>query len=148
LHVASPVGALNILDNIANVYVPKGNFDSAFYYFQKSFDTIRPGSDEQELLRSYRSGLLDKNVAEYILDCYWIRATLFFFDIKVVRITKTLQRAVYIYRVADKITEMKSKTGQSVLQSKLFWRKEARRLYEHAITALTWKTIIRSILLF
>jgi len=134
LHVASPVGALNILDNIANVYVQKGNFDSAFYYFQKSFDTIRPGSDEQELLRSYRSGLLDKNVAEYIFGLLLDKGDAFLFRYKSGKDNKDLTRAVYIYRVADKLLN-EIKTGQSVLQSKLFWRKEARRLYEHAITA-------------
>jgi tetratricopeptide (TPR) repeat protein len=43
---------LNVFGNIANVYVRKGLFDSAFKYFQLAFDQLKTGIDETSILNS------------------------------------------------------------------------------------------------
>ena len=40
---------IDILKNIANIYVSQGDFDKAFDYFHQAFDKIRPGIDENNL---------------------------------------------------------------------------------------------------
>ncbi len=134
LSYASPFSAVNILDNIANLWIQKGRYDSAFYYFQKAFDIIKPGADEQVLLRTYRSGLLNNNVAEYVFGLVLDKADAFQFKYKRLKKEEDLSTALHIYRVADKLLN-EIKSGQSAMQSKLFWRKQARRLYEQAIAA-------------
>ncbi len=38
--------SISIFTNIGNVYTKKNFFDSAFYFYQKAFDQIHPGMDE------------------------------------------------------------------------------------------------------
>lgn len=60
LTFADSTEALNIYENMANVYIVEKNFDSAFYFFQKSFDQIKPGINELDLLSESETLLFDK----------------------------------------------------------------------------------------
>jgi CHAT domain-containing protein len=134
LGYASPASALNILDNIANVYVKKAVEDSALYYFKRSFNMIRKDADEQALLKAYQNGTLDKSIAVYIFDLIVDKGDAYQQRYRRQKNNEDLKTAIYIYRIADKLLN-EIKTGQSAIESKLFWRKETRRLYEHAIAA-------------
>ena len=46
------VETLNFLGNIGSLYAKKGQFDSAFIYFQLALDQISPGITESDLLQS------------------------------------------------------------------------------------------------
>ena len=48
--------------------------------------------------------------------------------------TTALKEAVRVYKVTDQLLD-RIKMEQSDMQSKLFWRSDSRRLYEHAIEA-------------
>ena len=43
--------SLDIFADIANVYVQKGLYDSAFWYFQLAFNQIKPGTNETDILQ-------------------------------------------------------------------------------------------------
>jgi CHAT domain-containing protein len=122
---------LNILTNMGNVYVQLGRYDTAFRYFQAAFDQLQPGWNESLLLQqpvtSYKkmyylqSLLLDKG------DAYLRRY-------KSGGNKTNISEALRIYKLADQFQE-RMRGAQSDVTSKLFWRKDTRRLYEHAIEA-------------
>ncbi len=134
LQYAPPVNALNILGNIANVYVQKANYDSALIYFQKAFDILHPGWNEALLLANYKDILQDKNIAVYIFELIRDKADAYQHKYKSFKHKEDIEMAIAIYRTADKLLN-KIKATQSAVQSKLFWRTQARRLYENAIAA-------------
>ncbi|MBS1600968.1 MAG: CHAT domain-containing protein [Bacteroidetes bacterium] len=134
LKYKSPDNVLNILDNIANVFVRKENYDSAFYYFQKAFDIIKTGANEYVILENYRNGELQgANVAEYIFGLVLDKGDAFLAKFQSLKQNEDLRNAISIFRIADKLLN-EIKAGQIAMQSKLFWRTQARRLYEHAIS--------------
>ena len=125
---------LNILDNIANSYLAKGRNDSALVYFQKAFDQIKPGMNEMTLLESSDSDFLNNKSIRYVINMIIDKAD------------ATLQwgirsgqdeqvgKAIIIYKTADKLLS-RVRSEQSEINSKLFWRNDTRRLYDHAIEA-------------
>jgi len=50
LKATGSVDVLYIFGSIANVYIEKGNFDTAFAYFQRAFDQLGPGINETNFL--------------------------------------------------------------------------------------------------
>jgi len=134
LRFNSPNHSISILCNMANVFVLKNNYDSANYYFQRAFDIIKPGSNEQVLLKDYHTVLLDKNAAQYVFELILDKAGAYQHKYKNLGHEEDIESAIRIYRTADKLLN-EIKTTQSAMQSKLFWRTQARRLYEDAIAA-------------
>jgi len=134
LKFASPAFELDIFDNIARVYVGKGDYDSALIHFQKAFDIIAPGADERVVLEKFRNGEVANGTAESIFDLVLGKADALHYKYRAFRQEDDLQKAILAYRSADKLLN-EIKTDQSFLQSKLFWRREAQHLYENAITA-------------
>ena len=132
LRYNSPSHGMSILSNIANVFVKKNEYDSAIYYFQKAFDVIQPGSNEQVLLKNYRAVLLNKNAAQYVFELTLDKADAYQHKYRDLRHKEDIEAAIRIYRIADKLLN-EIKTTQSAARSKLFWRAQARRLYENAI---------------
>jgi CHAT domain-containing protein len=124
---------ISSLTNIGNVYVRKHLFDSAFYFYQKAFDRIHPGLSESDLLNIRNSELLD-NMAEYIVALVLDKADARLSQYKATRNKNQLNLTLDSYKTADKILD-KIKEDQFEMQSKLSWRNNARRLYEHAIEA-------------
>ena len=131
LQEANRMEALNLLTNIANVYTQYKLYDSAFRYYRLALNQITPDLQENDLLRiplervtkiEYLTGLLlDEADA-----CY-----------KLYRERKNkaqIDKAIALYRITDKLLD-RIKEEQQDVESKLFWRRDNHRLYEHAIEA-------------
>lgn len=125
---------LNIYANIANVHVRKGRFDSAFFYFQRAFDQVKQGKTEDYILqvpieekKSYKKIHFLASLVMDKADAYWQQ-------FKTTGNKAALTEAIRIYKMADRLLNS-IKVEQGELESKLFWRNDTRRLYEHAIEA-------------
>lgn len=123
---------LNIYANIANVYVRQKKFDSAFIYFQRAFDQVKPGADETYIL--YASPEEKKKKVYYFASLVMDKGDALFEKFKSNHELRDLDEAICVYKVADLLLNT-IKAEQSELESKLFWRYDTRRLYEHAIEA-------------
>jgi tetratricopeptide (TPR) repeat protein len=126
--------SLNIFNRIANAYVRKNSYDSAFKYFQLAFDQIKPGINEESIsqLPSNRFQALRKVdfVSTLLIDKGDALKKIYTVTGK----ANSLQKAIQTYKRADVFLDA-IKNGIIDLQSKLFWRRDARRLYENAIQA-------------
>jgi len=132
LKYASTGDSLYILNNIANVFVQKGEFATAFLYFQEAFSKIFPTADEKFFLSGTVNNFPKTWNAEYVLNLVLDKA-----EALVKRYVQTnhyeyILTALNIYKSADQLMD-KIKISQSDLSSKLFWRTDMRRLYERAI---------------
>ena len=126
--------SLNILANIASVYVMDKLYDSAFRYFQLSFNEIKPGINETYLSDSLMNFYLKNGDAEYLTNLIIDKGDAYLARFKNKRNIQDITKAVKTYKVADQLLE-KIKINQIELESKLSWRKNFRRLYDHAIDA-------------
>jgi CHAT domain-containing protein len=120
----------NILDNVANIYVKKGDFSNAMKTFQQGFDLLEPGGSEKMLLQMPLANIQVKYLTGFVIDMgdAWLA------KYKVTGAKTDLEKAISIYQTADRFFD-RLKAEQSDLQSKLFWRESSHRLYEHAIEA-------------
>ncbi len=125
--------SLNIMDNIANAYFEIGKYDSAFYFFRKAFDQVKPGFTTADLLND-ESAALGGNFSVYLTGMAIDNADAFFKMYNIEGDKKMLDKAIYSYEILDQYFE-KLKVSQVELQSKLFWKTSTRRLYEGAIEA-------------
>jgi CHAT domain-containing protein len=133
LAYSDPNESISILTNIGNVYTRKNSFDSAFYFYQKAFDQIHPGMDENGLLNTPDFESLN-SLSEYLITLVLDKADAGLAQYRQSGDLHQLSRSLVSYRTADQIMD-KIKQSRFEIQSKLFWRKNARRLYEHAIEA-------------
>jgi len=128
------VETLNILGNIGNVYVQKGLFDSAFMYYQLALDQIKPGISESDLLHSQYDLFAGQKKTEYITSQLLDKGDALLMFYKSSGKPDAVKEAVRIYKMADQLLD-RIKIEQTDPQSKLFWRADSRRLYEHGIEA-------------
>jgi tetratricopeptide (TPR) repeat protein len=133
LNYADERESLSILTNIANTNTREHLFDSAFYYYQKAFDQIHTGMNESALLKGWNGASLN-NLAEYLVTLVLDKADAHLYQFKATGKENQLKQTLASYRTADRVLD-KIKENQFEMQSKLFWRKSIRRLYEHAIEA-------------
>ena len=124
--------SLNILDNIANIYVQRGIYDSAFYFFQKAFDQLRPGFKEKDLLENNEE--TDASTSEYITGLLIDKASALLKEYKLIKKTTLLKEVLITCQLTDRYFD-KLRTSQADIQSKLFWKTNNRRLYELAVEA-------------
>jgi CHAT domain-containing protein len=125
---------LNLYTNFADVYVRQGRFDSAFSYFQLAFDQLKPGSDESDLLKVSLDSLIAYKKINFLTALVIDKGDACLIKWKTDPSKASLKETEQIYRIADLLLE-KIKTQQTEITSKLFWRQDSRRLYEHAIEA-------------
>ena len=125
---------LNIFTLIANVFVQKGYYDSAYHYFQLAFDQIKPGTSEKDVLLSSPEKLAEYKNKHYFVSLFISKGDGFKQQYKTTRDIGTIRNAVLVYKYADQLLD-KIRTEQTDLKSKLFWRNDTRRLYENAIEA-------------
>lgn len=120
----------NVLDNVANIYVKKGDFNNAMKTFQQAFDLLAPGGSETMLLQMPLANVQVKYLTGFVIDLgdAWLA------KYKVTHATPDLEKAISIYHTTDRFFD-RLKAEQSDVQSKLFWRESSHRLYEHAIEA-------------
>ena len=124
---------LNIYDNIANIYVRKGNYDSAFYFFDKAFEQISPNFKETDLLR-VQDAALEGKTTEYITGTLLDKGDAYLSKYNTTGYAQALTDALNVYKTAD-IYFDKIRSSQADIQSQLFWKANNRRLYEHAVEA-------------
>jgi CHAT domain-containing protein len=131
---ADSIDAPSVLCYIANLYVRRNLFDSAFYFFQKSFDRIKPGMTEKDLVKLNLTATLEGKAIEYVVRLINYKAEAFLDKYRVTRNQNLLGEAIEIYKIADKLLNQ-VKTRQLDPETKLFWRAHTRSLYENAIEA-------------
>jgi CHAT domain-containing protein/tetratricopeptide (TPR) repeat protein len=128
------VETLNILANIGDAYVQKGVYDSALMYYQLAFNQIRPGITETELLNSRFDEFASQKKIEYLTSLLLDKGDALLLLYRSSGKLNAVKDAVRIYKITDQFLD-RIKAEQSDIQSKLFWRSDSRRLYEHAIEA-------------
>jgi CHAT domain-containing protein len=133
-NLADNFESLNIFTHIANVYVSKGIYDSAWRYFQLAFDEIKPGINETDILRSSPEEFIKHKKIFYLTDLLISKGDAFRKQYEYNKQKSAIEKAISIYRVADRLLD-RIKTEHTELQSKLFWRNDTHRLYENAIKA-------------
>ncbi len=134
LEELSSVETLNILANIGDVYVQKRQYDSAFAYFQYALDQMRQGISDTELLNSRYNEFERQKKIGYLTSLLLDKGDAFLKFYKSTGELSAIQEAIRIYKLTDQLLD-RIKMEQSDMQSKLFWRSDSRRLYEHAIEA-------------
>jgi tetratricopeptide (TPR) repeat protein len=125
---------LNIYANMANVFVQKRQFDTAFVYFQRAFDQLKPGVDETGILQVAPDVMSEYKKIHYLASLVIDKADAYYNKFLAHRQSADIQHALRIYKTADRLLD-RIKSAQLELESKLFWRSDSRRLYEHAIAA-------------
>ncbi len=133
-NTANVFESLDIFSNIGNIYVEKGIYDSAYHYYQLAFDQIKPGTNENEILHSSAEEFIKFKKIHYLTGLQIDKGDAFQKQFKSTGQNSAVQEAIRVYRKTDQLLN-RIKTEQSELESKLFWRSDSRRLYEHAIEA-------------
>jgi CHAT domain-containing protein len=128
------IESLNIYTNMANVFVQKGLFDSAFIYFHLAFDQLGPGTDEEKIARASPSDISAFEKVYYIENLLISKAHAFQEKYKVTRQPGDIEKAIRVYKVADHLLDI-TRAVQVDIDSKIFWRSDNHRLYEQAIEA-------------
>ena len=128
------VESLSVMGSIANVYVKKGLYDSAFHYFQLAFDQVKLGANETVLFYSSLDDFFQTKRIYYLTDLLVDKGDAYKQQFSSTGQLNFLQQAIRVYKTTDRLLD-RIKSEQSALQSKLFWRSDTRRLYEHAIEA-------------
>lgn len=125
---------LNIYGNIANAFVQQGFYDSAFYYFQKAFDQIKQGIDEEEILHSSLDEFKQFKQMTSIVSLLINKGDAYLKRFKGTKNPMLVNEAIRIYKISDQFIN-RIKSEQSEVLSKLFWQTSTHSLYEHAIEA-------------
>jgi CHAT domain-containing protein len=133
-NLLNSIESLNVFEDIATAYVRKKSFDSAFLYFGKAFDQIKPGIEESGILHSSLDVLAAQKKIGYLTGMMIDKGDAFCEKYKVTKNTDNIRQAIRTYKITDQLID-RIKTEQSDVESKLFWRSDSRRLYEHAIEA-------------
>jgi CHAT domain-containing protein len=128
------IESLDIFANIANVYVRKAMYDSAFWYFQLAFNQIRSGTNETDILHSSPEKLIEIRKIHYLTNLMIGKGDAYLQKYLSTNDTQDLRKSIHIYKVTDSVFD-RIKLEQIEMESKLFWRKNSRRMYEHAINA-------------
>jgi len=126
--------SLNILENIAKIWVLKKNYDSAARYFQLALSMIAPGTRVENLSMVPMEVLQSDRKIEYVLSLLTDQGDAYlkkYYDLKQ---PAALTDAMRSYKATDALLE-RIKTQQTEVNSKLFWREDMHRMYEHAIEA-------------
>jgi CHAT domain-containing protein len=123
---------LNIYTNIANVYARIGNYTTAECYFEKAFSLVNINLDNNHLYNDIHEEISKNNSIIYIISSLLDAGEFFLKKYKACKNVKSLSKAALIFTIADKL-QFQNRTEQTEIQSKLFWRKNLRRLYENAI---------------
>jgi CHAT domain-containing protein/tetratricopeptide (TPR) repeat protein len=132
--------------NIGRAYLDLGLFDSAQTYFQRAFDNIEPGMNENKL-NTRSQELINNTNAEYLIKLVLDKAENYRLRFASQHNQRDLDKAVAVYKSADKLLN-RIKADQHELASKLFWRNYARKLYERGIEAAYLQNNLEDIFYF
>jgi CHAT domain-containing protein/tetratricopeptide (TPR) repeat protein len=128
---ASVSDSFYIFGNIANVYARLKLFDSAYYFFQKAFDKIKPGMNEMKLVLDIENYVI-ANTVEVVIKLVLDKANTYLQQFNNDKNPVSLNNALSIYKSADHLLS-KIKDEQTEIQSRLFWQMDVHSLYEHAV---------------
>jgi len=128
----NPTEAISIYDNIALLFAGERQYDSALFYFQQAFDQIAPHIDETTLLEGSLTRTIN-NMAEYVTTLILDKGDVLQQQYDHTKDKTTLQHAILVYKAADRLLN-RLKAEQTDMTSRLFWRTNSHRLYEHGIT--------------
>ena len=126
--------SLSILSNIANVYVQKENYDSAFIYFQLALKQVVPGMNESGMIHGTPDDYFKQEKIYYRTNLLIYKANAYRQLYKQEKNASAITTALQNYKLADRLLDS-IKTVLTEYQSKLYWRKYSKRLYENAIEA-------------
>src|SRR5438477_4974745 len=126
--------SLNILNSIADVFVRKERFDLAFKYFQLAFDQIKPGTNEEKIMKGSQDELNSIGKIRYLTNLFIAKGTAYHRKYKTTGNRTDLHESIRIYKLIDQLLD-RIKASQYNTESKLFWRSDIRRLYEQAVEA-------------
>ena len=129
-----PLESLNILANIATAHAAKSNFDSAFIYYQQAFNELKPGVNEHSLLSSSEDEFITYGNSNYLSALYADKGNAYLTQYRIQHKTELLQNAISVFRSYDQFLD-KIKNLHAEISTKLFWRRDTRKLYEQAIEA-------------
>ncbi|NII26962.1 CHAT domain-containing protein [Pseudoflavitalea sp. X16] len=128
------IESLNIWSNMAEIYVQKGSYDTAFKCFGRALDHIRQGAGVEQLVNSPTEDIIRLKKIHYLtgllIEMGNTRRKKYTYS----RNAGDLQEAIRIFKYADQLVN-RIKGEQSNLNSKLFWRNDSHGLYEHALDA-------------
>ena len=122
-----------VLGTMAKTFADEKMFDSAYYYFQHAFNSIKPGINENDLLLHLNEYVYTNSV-EYVVNTVLDKGDTYLQEYGINHNKGNLEKALNVYKVADKLLNS-IKAEQTEVKSRLFWRSYTRRLYEHAIEA-------------
>ena len=131
LAYANGADSLRINGSIANLFVREHKYDSAYLFFQRAFDAISPGINEKDLLLQVDK-YVTPNISEYLINLVLDKGDMYLQQYSFGKKKTELSLAIEVFRKADLLLD-KIKSGQSDINSRLFWRSYSKRLYEHAI---------------
>lgn len=109
----------HITANIGYAYAQMNRFDSSDIYFERAFHGLEKGNDEQLI---------------YLTGAMRLKAASLLRRFRLTDDTAFLNKSLAVYKAGDRILT-RAKASQMELQSRLFWRNDARQLYEQAIDA-------------
>lgn len=124
----------NIFGNMANAYVALSDWPAAFQYFEKAFGQLRPGADENTVLELPDTAWSGISKIHYLLALVIDKGNAYQKRFAQSRNSRDLARAIHIYRIAEQLLD-RLRASHTTLESKLFWRSSARKLYENAIAS-------------
>jgi CHAT domain-containing protein len=122
------------MTNFAEIYVQKKKYDSAFRYFQFSFDQFKPGGNEADILHASPEKLQEIKKIDYVTRLVNCKGDAYMQKFQVSGDIHDLRNSIHVYKIMDSLLD-RIKTEQIEIESKLFWRNTTRQMYEHAIEA-------------
>jgi CHAT domain-containing protein len=120
----------NILGNIARLYTRQFRYDSALLYFRYALDAVDKGMTDASFLQLPVEEILRIPKLHYLQNLLLDKADMYLQRNK----SGDIAEAIRIYKLADQLLD-RMRGLQSDPESKLFWRRNSRRLYEQAIYA-------------
>ncbi|MBS1574544.1 MAG: CHAT domain-containing protein [Bacteroidetes bacterium] len=134
LNKEDSIESLSIYGGIANIFIEKGLFDSGFYYFRRAMSFVKKGADINYILNSSQDEFSRIKKIEYLSDLLINYSNAYKKKYKATGEAKELAEAILFYTKVDKFLA-RINVSQYEQDSRLSWRKDARRLYENAIEA-------------
>ncbi|MEP7142798.1 MAG: CHAT domain-containing tetratricopeptide repeat protein [Ferruginibacter sp.] len=126
--------SLVILKETGNIYVLKGMYDRAQYFFQQAFNTVQQGMNESTMLQNSFQ-FPGFNMLQSLSDLVTEKGDAYVQQYYHTKNDRYLKMALGIYKKGDLFLAKIKNEQQLQLGSNLVWRSTARNLYEHAIEA-------------
>lgn len=134
LKYADSTDSLSVIKQIANIYVLKGMYDKAQYFFQQAYNTVQHGMNEITMLQNSFQ-FPGFNLLQTLSDLTTDKGDAYLQQYYHTKNDSFLKKALDIYKKGDLFLVKIKKEQQLQLGSNLVRRTTARNLYEHAIEA-------------